>query len=122
MADSIGADWIEAVARVAHEANRAYCAIVGDDSQPSWASAPDWQRDSAIDGVRFHVENPLANPIDSHANWMRMKEAEGWVYGPVKDAEAKTHPCMVEYHELPIEQRRKDSLFIGVVRALISGD
>jgi hypothetical protein len=103
---------------VCHEANRAYCYALGDTSQEEWASAPEWQRESAINGVQFHLDNPLANPIDSHWNWMREKIADGWIYGPVKDAEKKEHPCLVNYHELPLEQRRKDALFIGIVRAL----
>jgi hypothetical protein len=112
---------VEQVARVCHEANRAYCASIGDLSQPSWDDAPDWQRESAKNGVRFHRENPLANPIDSHENWLREKVENGWVCGSVKDPEKKEHPCMVPYHELPVEQRRKDSLFIAVVRALDGG-
>lgn len=112
---------IEQIAAVTHEANRAYCAQLGDHSQPSWASAPLWQRMSAINGVEFHLYNPLANPIDSHANWASEKYRDGWKYGPVKDPSRKEHPCLVPYEELPLEQRRKDNLFIAVVRALSGG-
>ena len=103
---------------MAHEANRTWCAVLGDDSQPAWEDAPEWQRQSAINGVQFHIDNPIAHPIDSHDNWMREKVANGWTYGEVKDPEAKTHPCLRPYHELPEEQRRKDWLFVAVVRAL----
>ena len=30
------------IARIAHEANRAYCQSIGDDSQPNWAEAGLW--------------------------------------------------------------------------------
>ena len=43
------------IASICHEANRAYCLSIGDESQPEWATAPDWQRVSAINGVRFHL-------------------------------------------------------------------
>lgn len=43
----------EQIARVAHEVNRAYCKALGDDSQEVWELAPQWQRDSAIVGVKF---------------------------------------------------------------------
>ena len=46
----------EQIARVAHEANRAYCLSLGDPSQLPWEEAPDWAKESAIDGVRFHRE------------------------------------------------------------------
>jgi hypothetical protein len=109
---------IKAIAQVAHETNRAYCTVTGDLSQPEWANAPDWQKESAINGVKFHLDNPAANPIDSHQNWLEEKRAAGWVWGPEKIAEDKVHPCMLEYHDLPIGQRIKDKLFIGVVRAM----
>lgn len=49
---------------------------------------------------------------------MKEKEADGWKYGKVKDAEKKEHPCCVPYYDLPVKQRVKDSLFTGVVRAM----
>ena len=73
---------------------------------------------SAINGVKFHQENPDAGPSHSHENWLKEKEADGWVYGSVKDETHKMHPCMVPYDELPGEQKLKDTLFIAVVRAL----
>ena len=108
-----------AIAVICHEANRAYCQAIGDDSQPSWDDAPDWQRESAINGVQFHADNPNADPADSHVNWLEEKEREGWVYGEEKDPITRTHPCIMPYDELPEEQRRKDSLFIAIVHALL---
>lgn len=108
----------EHIARVAHEINRAYCAALGDHSQPAWEEAPQWQRDSAINGVEFHIENPLADPAASHQNWLDQKVSEGWTYGPVKDADLKEHPCCVPYDDLPVEQKAKDYLFRATVHAL----
>jgi len=56
---------------------------------------------------------------------MKQKRDDGWVYGEVKDPERKTHPCMVPYDDLPIEQRAKDTLFGATVRGvlgLLDGD
>ena len=106
------------IARVAHEVNRAYCQAMGDESQTEWEEAPNWQRISAMQGVEMHLANPNATPEDSHKSWLAGKEKEGWVYGPVKDPNAKTHPCMVPYEQLPIEQRAKDYIFRGVVHAI----
>jgi hypothetical protein len=109
---------IEAIARVCHETNRAYCRTLGDESQLPWEEAPQWQKDSAIDGVKYHLLNPHSKPSDSHDNWTKQKIADGWVYGEVKDPEAKTHPCLKDFTNLPLEQQKKDHLFLGIVRAL----
>ncbi len=106
------------IARVCHEVNRAYCASLGDHSQPSWEEAPDWQRASAINGVSYTLAHPEAKPSDSHESWLVEKRDAGWKYGPVKNPEAKEHPCFVPYDQLPAEQKAKDYLFQAVVRAL----
>jgi len=105
------------IARVAHEINRAYCAALGDASQPAWEDAPEWQKASALVGVDMHLANPDATPEKSHESWLEQKLAEGWKFGPVKDAEKKEHPCCVPYAELPPDQKAKDYLFRGVVHA-----
>lgn len=111
------------IARVAHETNRAYCETLGDFSQPMWDLAPDWQKDSAIKGVQFHVSaherGEMPSPSASHDSWLEEKRAAGWTYGPVKDADKKEHPCFVPYAELPVSQRLKDYLFGAVVAAFV---
>ncbi len=109
---------VEQIAEVAHETNRVYCTLIGDNSQPTWKDAPDWQKVSAVNGVEFHISNPDAGCRASHENWLKEKIAEGWKYGEVKTPEIKEHPCCVPYEELPVEQRVKDGLFVGVVRAM----
>lgn len=110
------------IAKTAHEINRAYCKSIGDESQPSWEDAPEWQKDSAINGVNFHLLNPDADPKASHENWLAQKTAEGWQYGEEKNVEAKTHPCFVPYEQLPVEQRAKDFLFRQVVHSMAAVD
>lgn len=107
-----------AIARICHEANRAYCHTLGDKSPLPWEDISDELRHSAIDGVRFHLANPDAVLSDSHKNWLAFKQAHGWKYGPIKDEAKKEHPCFVPYDELPSEQQRKNSLFFSIVRAL----
>lgn len=109
---------VEQIARVCHEVNRAYCEAIGDQTQKSWEEAEEWQRVSAVDGVRFKLENPGVTPEQQHNNWSRVKIEAGWIYGPVKDPSRKEHPCLVPYNQLPREQQVKDHLFGAVVKAL----
>ena len=110
----------EEIAKVCHEANRGYCKALGDDSQLPWDEAPQWAKTSAINGVRFHLDNPNAGPSGSHENWLKEKEKEGWKYGATKDPEKKEHPFFVPYDQLPKEQQAKDYIFTAIVKTLSS--
>jgi RyR domain len=107
---------VEACARAAHEVNRAYCLAIGDGSQLSWDSAPDWQRISARNGVSGALAG--STPEQSHESWLAEKAKDGWKYGPIKNATKKEHPCFVPYAELPPAQRAKDELFVNTVRTV----
>lgn len=109
------------IAQVCHEANRAYCATLGDFSQLPWDEAPAWQRASAITGVEKIASGEITKPSDSHESWSAQKIAEGWTYGPVKDPVAKTHHCLVPFDKLPPEQQVKDFLFFAVAKTLVWG-
>lgn len=108
------------IAKICHEANKAYCEMLGDFSQQPWDEAPKWQQESLFKGVQTYIESDRQmTPESMHKSWMREKEEQGWVYGETKNAETKTHPCMVPYSELPEEQRTKDLLFIAIIDAII---
>jgi len=111
---------IEAAARAAHEVNRSYCEVGGDTSQKSWAEAPNWQCQSALEGVRAIVDGKTPEQI--HEAWVLSKISDGWHYGEVEDAEAKTHPHIAPYDSLPEFQRCKDELCRNTVCAVLGLD
>ena len=108
---------IEQIARICHEVNKAWCEYTNDFSQKSWENAEEWQRSSAMKGVEFVLDNPNAGDSAQHDEWMRVKFAEGWVWGVTKDPEKKLHPCLVAFEHLPQQQQFKDKLFRTVVLA-----
>jgi hypothetical protein len=112
------AGMIETIAKVCHEANKAFCEANGDFSQRPWEEAEEWQRQAAIKGVAFRLANPDAPQSAQHDDWLNDKVANGWVYGATKDPEKKTHPCMVPYEQLPKFEQQKDALFQAIVDAL----
>lgn len=109
---------IEQIAQVCHEINRAYCMSIGDQSQATWELAPQWQKDSAINGVIFHLSHPDASASASHESWMQQKINDGWKYGDLKDETLKIHPCIVPFEQLPPAQQAKDWLFRQTVHSL----
>ena len=109
----------EAIARVAHCANRALCIAHGDLSQQSWETAPPWQHISTAESVEFLSRHPGASAVMLHEKRVVRKRGDGWRWGPVKDVAEKRDPCLVGWDELPELERAKDRLFLAVVRALL---
>ena len=107
-----------AIAMCCHEANRGWCIVNGDDSQKIWREAEDWQRESAIKGVQFRLDNPDAVESAQHDAWMADKIKDGWVYGKTKNTELKQHNCLIPFDQLPEFQQKKDKLFCAIVDAL----
>ncbi len=108
------------IAEVCHEANRALQRIQAAHLDTGVPIAAPWADFAEQDGVINGVETALngASPDELHEAWCEQKRGQGWTYGPIKDAEAKTHPCLVDYDALPVEQQDKDDLFAAIVDAL----
>lgn len=113
---------VEQAARVCHETLRAFCQTLGDNSLPPWKDAPEWQKESSRDGVRFYFEQFAAgiepSPAATHERWMKQKKAEGWKHGDTKNSKTKEHPSFVAYDDLPLQEKQKDYLFSAVCKAL----
>ena len=101
----------DAIARVAYEARRVYARALGEQALPDWDEAPPQQRQEALLGVeavlcgaastgaRLHdVLTQHAHPLDSPGALFK-----------------------VDYHDLPIAERRKVLLFRATVLALVDG-
>lgn len=106
------------IAAVAYGMNAAYCAAIGDNSLPPWDEATQEHRDRIVAGVQLHLENPEVTPEQAHERWLAAMTEAGWTYGEAKVIEAKQHPCMLPFDQLPLEQRVKDSLFRAAVHLL----
>lgn len=109
---------VENIASICHEANRRLCNLMGDHSQAAWAATPERLQGSIIAGVQFALDNPEAEPGAQHEAWCNYKLSQGYVYGESKNEDAKTHPQLVPFEDLPLEQQTKDVLFTSIVRAL----
>jgi hypothetical protein len=105
------------IAQVIHAANHAL-QLIQRDPQPSkpWEECSAEMRANVISGVRA-VQAGLTPP-ESHERWRSHLAGQGWRHGPVKDDQAKTHPCMLPWADLPEHQRDKDRLFAAIVAAL----
>lgn len=108
------------VARVCHEAHRAYCISLGDLSNGPWDLLPDAAKAAVVAGVKAALADFSLTPAQCHSAWMNDKLAKGWKLGPMKAPDRLEHPCLVEFDKLPLEHQTKDVLFLGIVRVLAS--
>jgi hypothetical protein len=113
----IGELQIKALARMVHEANRAFCTSIGDNSQEPWNEAPEYNHESAMVTVRALCLNPDLSPADIHDIWVETKKKDGYVYGPVKDRTKKTHPSIIPYQDLSVEEKYKDYIVLYTVKS-----
>lgn len=107
----------EQIAEVCHNANRSLQHLLNDPVSPEWHETDFETRQSATEGVMLAQDGK--SPEQLHESWVEFKLKHGWSYSAEpKNVETKTHPCLVPYGELPVEQRMKDELFFSIVRAL----
>lgn len=107
-------DLIERRAIFVYETARLQAGAVGAPIVPE----PWGERDQAFRtqflGVIAMMTGPdrKASPEELHEDWVRAYQAMGWVYGPVRDPKAKTHPDMVPFDQLGPREQIKDEVFV----------
>jgi len=104
-----------AIARICHAANAEYCRTIGDESHVPWENLSREMREGVINGVVIAAQGTTLRV--QHETWLQEKVANGWKYGPTKDVSKKLHPNIKPFDQLPIEERRKDALFVSIVQA-----
>ena len=106
------------IARVTHEAVRAWQVANGQDPAPPWSRAPAWMKTATLEAVHWNTSGTPSTPASRHRQWVEEKKQAGWKFGRRKDARRKTHPLMVAYNQLPEVERRKDALVSAVIESL----
>jgi ryanodine receptor 2 len=58
---------------------------------------------------------------NAHDHWAKRRIAEGWTFGATRNDEARQHPCLVPYDELPDSEKQYDrDTAIETLRAIIA--
>lgn len=106
------------IAECCYEVHRAVRLAHGDISYPPWPEAPQWLRSLAARNVELHLMNPAAGPELLHEDWKKRKQADGWMYGPLRSDSRHQHPAIKSFAELPVDMKAKDWAFRAVVQTL----
>jgi hypothetical protein len=107
---------LDDVARVVHEALAAYCHVIGE-SPATWAETPANSRQGTHSAIDAIIRGKITTRRELHDRWMGDMLRAGFKYGPRRDAEMKTHPCLLPFDDLPKDQQFKDALFLAIVKA-----
>lgn len=70
--------------------------------------------ESTIEGINGALKGDT--PQKSHEQWAIKKRQDGWVHGNEKSINQLTHPCLVPYEKLPIEQKLKDCVLVTIAQ------
>lgn len=102
-ADIYSDEVIVMAARAAHSAMRCVSEIYGGKKMPDWDHTFTWYRASLTRHIEYVIyHNWTARKC--HDCWVRRMLKRGWTLGE-KDWEAKTHPYLIKFDELPeVEQ------------------
>jgi RyR domain len=58
---------------------------------------------------------------NAHDLWAQQRLADGWSLGPRRDDQAKKHPCLVAYKELPESEKEYDrQAATGTLKAILA--
>jgi hypothetical protein len=114
-----GPTLFEKIAKVCHEAHRAWGEVNGDKSNVAWEAASEPERSFTLDSVKQVLAGAEAPQV--HESWRSLKLANGWTYGPTKDPVAKTNPHLVPFDLLPDLKKRDNDLLVAVAKTLGCG-
>lgn len=79
-----------------------------------------------IDTSNVEIPEELSGLLEAmaknvHEVWAKNRIDEGWVFGPCRNDELKTHPCLIPYEELPeIEKDYDRATAMGTLKLIIS--
>ena len=80
-----------------------------------WKHREEPFQDQFIDVVAMMCsDDRKTSPEELHDDWVIAYEKMGWIYGPERDPEAKTHPDMVPFDKLGELEQSKDAVFIAL--------
>lgn len=82
------------------------CDFLEDVGAAKYIPQPISTSDVILPAAMNQLVEQLARNV--HDNWALGRIKEGWTYGPQRDDANKKHPCLVDYDELPENEKEYD--------------
>ena len=94
---------IVGVAKVVHEATRAFNETLGDFTYGPWSTTPPWYQRILVECITFLLtKNMDVNQL--HIYWSGKMVENGWKYGLLMNPKTKEHPNIKNFKELAFEE------------------
>ena len=105
------------ITKIVYEAARLEAKWSGRSVVPEpWEERDEDFRDQMIEVVEDYLKmDKLPTPEEAHDSWVKAYEKMGWKYGEKRDPVLKTHPDMVPFDALPLDEQQKDAIFLAFV-------
>lgn len=75
-----------------------------------WCDLDDVFKINAANAVAEIMNSPTRTPEELHNLWAKPLLENGWTVGEY-NKDLKTHPCLVEFNELPVSEILKDEIW-----------
>lgn len=113
---------INIIAHVAYDAVREWCVSTKQDAGPLWDFlSDDYQDHIKIVVARAFADMKTPTAKQLHERCLADGLASGWTYSEKVDRKKKKHPDVQPWEKLTPDQRMKDHIMSGIIRAFLEG-
>jgi len=104
------------VAKTVHAVTRAYSYAIGQaELPPEWEHLPNKEKALSKNLIAEAISHLICTPQELHETWVKEKCERGWIHGLERDYDNKKHPCLVEWAELPEEEKIRDQMIVTLI-------
>jgi hypothetical protein len=103
---------LDEIAKICHNTHVRYCSNMNLKGMTlSWNDVQENHKNIIKDSLQKIINGEIKNPKESHNNFVKQKEKEGWVYGEDYSLEDKINPRLTDFENLSINDKVKEILF-----------
>jgi hypothetical protein len=110
----------EQIAKATHDIVRAFQKGSQQTFSPIWENTNDEEKQDMICNVFLVRGDPYITPKEIHAEWLKKKKEDGWVYAGNKITRLKRHPCLLNWNMIGREEQAKYFIISTIIKSILS--
>jgi len=108
------------VAIACHDVGRTLATHTGRNELPFWGDLSESQRNLTLAWVKHRIAFPDSSVSEQHRLWCEATAKDGWTHGEAFSKEKKIHPLLVDFSNLPVEERYRFLFFGQTVAVMVA--